>query len=448
MSFFGANLLSNIQLARTLEAQIAANHSVFKVLLSALDQFKIIYRPLSPPLTIVFVLFVLFFTSVSLADDSAHKAKIEKLKQLQGKIQSVEHSLNDAKSKKKSTNSILRDTERSIGESARRLRVLDGRLVRHRQQLAKLEESRQQEKSALDRHRVVLEKQIRAAYAMGRQERLKILLNQQDPIKLSRVMTYYDYLNAERTKQMSAIAEMLNQLESLERKISAEEARLLALKEREEAERLALERAREAREKALLAIDNTIKDKSQQMRHLKQDEERLQQVLADLQQALTSLSQEVFEDRPFKKLRGKLPWPAKGRIAASFGSSKQVGNLRWDGVLIRAAEGNEIRAIHHGRIAFADWLRGFGLLIIIDHGEGYMSLYGHNQSLFKETGEWVEPGEVVALVGNSGGLRKPSLYFGIRYNGKAVNPRRWCQKQKGSKVGATIQDDSLLISAR
>ncbi len=389
------------------------------------------------------VLFAPNFAPADQADDDTHKTKIEKLKQLQGKILRIEQSLNDAKIEKKSASSILRDTERSIGDSARRLRVLEGRLSRKRQQLAELESKRQQEHKRLDRHREVLKRQIRAAYAMGRQERLKILLNQQDPVKLSRVMTYYDYLNAERTEQMSAIAEMLNQLELVEREISAEEAQLLSIKSKEEAERQVLEGAREAREAALLALNNTIKDKSQQMRHLKQDEERLQQVLADLQQTMADLSQEVFEDRPFRKLRGQMSWPTKGRIAASFGSAKQVGNLRWDGVLIRAPEGKEIRAIHHGRIAFADWLRGFGLLIIIDHGEGYMSLYGHNQSLFKEAGEWVEPGEVVALVGNSGGLRKPSLYFGIRYNGKAVNPRRWCKKQKGSKVGATIQDESL-----
>ncbi len=412
--------------------------------MSVLDQFKVMYQPIIASLSLILMFFAPHFVLANQVDDDAHKAKIEKLKQLQGKILRVEQSLNDAKIEKKSTSSILRDTERSIGDSARRLRVLEGRLSRKRQQLVELENRRQREQKQLGRHREVLEKQIRAAYAMGRQERLKILLNQQDPVKLSRVMTYYDYLNAERTVQMSAIAEMLNQLESIERDISAEEAQLLSLKTKEEAERLVLERAREEREEALLALNNTIKDKSQQMRHLKQDEERLQQVLADLQRTMADLSQEVFEDRPFKKLQGKMSWPTKGRIAASFGSAKQVGNLRWDGVLIRAPEGKEIRAIHHGRIAFADWLRGFGLLIIIDHGEGYMSLYGHNQSLFKEAGEWVEPGEVVALVGNSGGLRKPSLYFGIRYNGKAVNPRRWCKKQKGSKVGATIQGGGLL----
>lgn len=388
---------------------------------------------------------LLLSATVSLADDSEHKDKIERLQKLQGEIQAVEQSINVAQDKKKDSSTKLRDTERSIGDSARRLRVLDGRLARQQKRLLTLENKRQLEQQALEKHREVLEKQIRAAYAMGRQERLKILLNQQDPVKLSRVMTYYDYLNAERAQRMSLLKEMLDQLRLLEKEISTEQLRLLTLKENEQSERLALERAKVEREKAIVALNKTIKDKNQQKLHLKQDEQRLQQVLASLQQAVSDLSQEMFDDKPFKNLRGKLPWPSKGRIAASFGSAKQVSNLRWDGVLIAAPEGRDVRAIHHGRVAFADWLRGFGLLMIIDHGDGYMTLYGHNQSLFKEAGEWVEPGEVVALVGNSGGRRDPGVYFGIRYQGKAVNPRRWCKKQKGSRVGALHQPHLLKV---
>ena len=393
------------------------------------------YQTVSALLTTAITVALLLSASTGLADDNAQKAKIEKLKQLQDKIQQVEQSINSAQQQRQSTRNILRDTERRIGKSAKRLRVFEGRIERQREELTGLQKRRQQEQQQLDKHREVLEKQIQAAYAMGRQERLKILLNQQDPVKLSRVMTYYDYLNAERSQRMSLIKEMLAELKRLEKEITTEEARLLVLKEREQGERSKLERVRREREQAVATLNSTIKDKSQQMQHLKQDEQRLQEVLATLQQALAGLSQEVFDDKPFKKLRGKLPWPAKGRITAHFGSAKNVGDLRWDGVLIAAPEGREVRAIHYGRIAFADWLRGFGLLLIIDHGDGYMTLYGHNQSLFKEAGEWVEPGEVVALVGNSGGRSDPGIYFGIRYNGKAVNPRRWCQKQKGSRVG-------------
>ena len=398
------------------------------------------------PATVITVIILLSIT-VSQADDSAQKEKIEKLKQLQGEIREVEQSINAAQQQRENSNNVLRDMERRIGKSAKQLRQLDDQLERQHERLLTLQKKRQQEQQALEKHREVLEKQVRAAYAMGRQERLKILLNQQDPVKLSRVMTYYDYLNAERTQRMSQLTALLNQLRLLETEISTEESRLLVLREREQSERLILERARSGREQALLALNKTIKDKSQQMQHLKQDEQHLQQVLASLQRSLADLSQELFDNKPFKKLRGKLPWPSKGRIVASFGSARQASNLRWDGVLIAAPEGREVRAIYHGRIAFADWLRGFGLLMIIDHGDGYLSLYGHNQSLFKEVGEWVEPGEVVALVGNSGGRHDPGVYFGIRYKGKAVNPRRWCQKQKGSRVGASNQNPYYLLNA-
>jgi septal ring factor EnvC (AmiA/AmiB activator) len=143
---------------------------------------------------------------------------------------------------------------------------------------------------------------------------------------------------------------------------------------------------------------------------------------------------ETVEHRPFRALKGRMPWPAKGSLAGRFGMEKR-GGLLWDGVLISAPEGREVKAVHHGRVAFADWLRGFGLLLIIDHGDGYMSLYGHNQSLFKEAGDWVEQGEPVALVGNSGGRLDTGVYFGIRYQGRPVNPKHWCKKSKGNRVG-------------
>ncbi len=151
--------------------------------------------------------------------------------------------------------------------------------------------------------------------------------------------------------------------------------------------------------------------------------------------------------KPFKALRGGLEWPARGRLVSLFGTQR-AGNLKWDGVVIAAKEGSEVKAIHHGRVAFSDWLRGFGLLMIIDHGDGYMSLYGHNQSLFKETGDWVEPGETIAVMGNSGGQRNAGVYFGIRYKGKAVNPKKWCKRVTGNRIGALAPGASDSLSSK
>lgn len=171
---------------------------------------------------------------------------------------------------------------------------------------------------------------------------------------------------------------------------------------------------------------------------MQEDERRLQRLLDSLATAPRDNSQtpaegelasEGTEHTPFLTLRGRLQWPSRGKLTTRYGSARKVGKLKWQGVNIKAPEGTEVHAISHGRVAFSDWLRGFGLLTIIDHGDGYMSLYGGNQSLFKEVGDWVEAGEVIAGVGNSGGRKNSALYFEIRHNGKPTNPLKWCRNK-------------------
>ena len=135
------------------------------------------------------------------------------------------------------------------------------------------------------------------------------------------------------------------------------------------------------------------------------------------------------DSRPFKQQKGKLPWPASGAFLASYGEPRKQGGLKWNGVLISSKHGTPVRAISHGRIAFADWLQGFGFITIIDHGEGYMSLYGHNETLVKQAGDWVNAGEVIATSGDSGGQPMPGVYFEIRSRGKPVNPGNWCSRK-------------------
>jgi septal ring factor EnvC (AmiA/AmiB activator) len=252
---------------------------------------------------------------------------------------------------------------------------------------------------------VVLSRQIRAAYAMGRQERLKILLNQQDPAMVTRMMVYYDYLNRARAGHMAEIQASLDQLREVEAAISREEAQLSRLQSQELAEKSQLDATQIRREQVIASLAKEIHNRDGQLQVLEQDERRLERLLAGLQQALADIPIEMVGFPLFSKQKGKLPWPSRGRIAASFGSARELGGLRWDGMLISAAEGKEVRAVHH-------------------------------QSLFKETGEWVEAGEPVALVGRSGGHANPGVYFGIRYNGKPVDPRLWCKRSKGRRVGS------------
>jgi len=368
------------------------------------------------------------------AADDGLEAKTQQLNQVKQRIQSVHQQMLSTESQRDVQNRALQETEEKIGLIARRVRVTDQSLQRQQRQLADLEAERGDARLKLDKHQATLERQIRAAYAMGRQEKVKILLNQQDPAVVSRVMVYYDYFNQARIAQMSMIKKSLQELNRIEREIAQEEQRLQQLQAKNNNEQQQLEAAQQGRLQIIATLDRQLQDKGQELDNLKSDESQLQSLISNIQQALSDLPLDPAAHEPFSTRKGKLPWPSSGRLVATFGSRRDVGKLKWDGVMIAAPEGREVRAIHHGRVAFADWLRGFGLLLIIDHGDGYMSLYGHNQSLFKETGEWVEPGEVIAQVGNSGGRTSSGIYFGIRHNGAPENPIKWCKHISGRQV--------------
>ncbi len=188
------------------------------------------------------------------------------------------------------------------------------------------------------------------------------------------------------------------------------------------------------RSQVLSRLIRDLKDQGRRLDRLQSDERDLKALIDGLEQALADIPVEQPLEVAFSGRRGRLPWPARGRIVKRFGSPR-LGGIVWDGVMISAPKGQEVRAIHHGRVAFADWFRGFGLLLILDHGDGYMTLYGHNQSLFKEAGDWVEENEPIALVGSSGGRQQAGVYFGIRHQGRAVNPVRWCRRPTRGKVG-------------
>lgn len=364
------------------------------------------------------------------------EAKTRRLNQVKSRIESLNRVLRTTENQRDEQSQVLRKTEQKIGLITRRIRVTDQSLQRQKRQLAELEAERADARLKLDNHQSSLERQIRAAYAMGRQEKVKILLNQQDPAVVSRIMVYYDYFNVARISQMERIEVSLRELSRIEREITQEELRLQQLQAKNNNERQQLEAVQRGRTEIVAKLNRKLKDQGQELDDLKDDENQLTSLISNIQQVLSDLPLDPAAHEPFRSRKGKLLWPSSGRLVASFGSRREVGKLTWDGVMIAAPEGREVRAIHHGRVAFADWLRGFGLLLIIDHGDGFMSLYGHNQSLFKETGEWVEPGEVVAQVGSSGGRTRSGIFFGIRHNGEPLNPKRWCRRITGRTISA------------
>lgn len=358
----------------------------------------------------------------------------QKLDQLRQRIHGLRERIQQTRGEHSSLSRQLEQSELEIGRLARRLRVLSGRLKRQQARLQQLRESEREQQRALRSERDLLEQQVLAAYAMGRQEQLKILLNQQDPAVVTRVLAYYDYLNRERIGRMQRLRERLASLHQTQNTIGQEQKRLEKLQAQRLAEKQGIEQAQTARREVLVKLDLELSDHGQELTRLKADEQQLQSLLQGLHEALLDIPVAPVEQKRFRQLRGALQWPVRGTLRHAFGEPK-IGALRWDGVMIEAPEGDEVRAVHAGRVAFADWLRGFGLLLIVDHGNGYMTLYGHNQSLFKEAGEWVEAGEPVAAVGSTGGRKDSGVYFAIRHHGKAVNPVSWCRGTRGRKVG-------------
>lgn len=357
-----------------------------------------------------------------------------RLDTLRSRISGLRAEMESKSGEKTALSRQLQDAEQQIGRLARKLRVLDGRLDRQRERLGELHDDQLAQGRALEVQRQALSHQVRAAYAMGRQERLKILLNQQDPATVGRVMVYYDYLSRARVQKMRLIREHIDRLAQTEREIRDEERQLARLQDEQQRELAAMQRSQDLRREVVAQLTRELNDQGQQLDRMQNDERELKTLISGIEEALADIPVEHPQQVDFAGLRGRLPWPAAGQIVSRFGSPR-LGSLVWDGVMISAPEGREVRAVHHGRVAFADWLRGFGLLLIVDHGDGYMTLYGHNQSLFKEAGDWVDVNEPIALVGSSGGRERAGVYFGIRFQGRPVDPAKWCRRAAGSKVG-------------
>jgi len=368
----------------------------------------------------------------ALADDQARVAK--RLQALQAEIARVQERLQAARGRQGQLERELRRLERDIGRSNRELRDIDARLARSQQRLDALRATRRSQLDALEEQRALLAQQVRAAYAGGRQAQVKLLLNQQDPAAVGRVLAYYHYLQTARLERINAVEATLTDLRRTEAEIGKETQTLETARQAQQERQQALLTGKRERGQVLASLKAEIRGSDERLAALREDEEQLKALLAKLARVLADIPNEDGL-RPFPALKGQLPWPADGQLQARFGEARgQSGTgLRWQGVLINAPEGRQVRAISHGRVAFADWMRGFGLLIIVDHGQGYMSLYGYNQSLYASVGDWVEPGQVIGAAGRSGGHETAGVYFEIRHQGKPVNPAQWCGQSVASR---------------
>ncbi|MGD8998898.1 MAG: peptidoglycan DD-metalloendopeptidase family protein [Granulosicoccaceae bacterium] len=358
-------------------------------------------------------------------DTSAQRARLVELRQT---IDELQKTLDKQRDKHHKLRKELRLAEKTISGIVRQLDLVNRKLKHQQKRVDNLSGERRKLRAELAAQRRVLSGQLRAAYAIGRQEYTKLLLNQQDPAVLGRTLVYYDYLNRARSERIDDIRDKVTRLEQVEKDLKQGAIALQATRDEQLAEKRKLERNHARRKKIVDSLARQIRTREQKLGQARADAQQLEALLQGLREALADIPAEAGQRQPFAALRGQLALPVKGRIRARFGSRRKEGKLRWQGVLIGAREGSAVRAVSHGRVAYADWLRGFGLMVIIDHGDGYMSLYGHNQSLFVETGDWVEAGEVIGGAGRSGGQQRSGVYFEIRNNGKPTNPLRWCRR--------------------
>lgn len=352
--------------------------------------------------------------------------KTAELDSVRTQIEDVKSSMNKARLEINALQAELKKNETYAGSIALNIREIESQLSQRNTRLNELNEKKSVHEKALDNQQAALAQQIRSAYMVGKNDYLKLLLNQEDPAKIGRVLAYYDYHNQARVRQISSVQEEIEALVQLEETIKRENGALLKLKEKQIAKNRDIENSRTERKNILARLLQEIEKQGVELQALQQQEESTQSLLEKLAEEQGKMA--AFEDiPPFNTLKGKLGWPVTGKLITQFGSRKQGGNLKWQGVVIDAKTGMEVKTISDGQVVFADWFRNLGLLIIVDHGDGYMSLYGYNQSLLKKTGDWVLPGEVIALAGDSGGQSSSGVYFEIRNNGNPENPARWCR---------------------
>jgi septal ring factor EnvC (AmiA/AmiB activator) len=319
----------------------------------------------------------------------------------------------------------IEDSEKGVSGARGELDRLRRERAVHTAKRAALATERRAEEAELAKDRAALAGQIRAAQMIGQEEPLKLLLNQREPAQAGRVFVYYQYFGRARAAQIGAINAHIGELATLDAALAEEEARLAALESQRQGELSKLTAARERRGRALVTLEAESKNRAKELARLEEQKGGIEKLVRELRRALERVEKFPTDSKDaFAKLRGKLAWPAAGRLSASFGQIR-AGGVKWDGVLVSAEQGAPVRAVYHGRVVYADWLSGLGLLTIIDHGDGYLSLYGHNERLYKEVGERVTAGDTIASVGDSGGRSAPALYFEIRKAGKPVDPRPW-----------------------
>ena len=347
------------------------------------------------------------------------------LRHLEEQIEYLQQEMHDTRTQYGRLQKQLQVSEEDIGEVAARLEAIHGELKDKQNSLVDLKKRKLTQEEQLAAYRQMLVKQIRSSYMVGRQDYLKLWLNQEDPARVGRMLTYYDYFNRARVQQIEKISETLETITDLTQQIITETNELNQLVLNQENKKQTLASNYDERKTILDQLEKILAYQDKKLKGLYEDKQRLEKLLNNLESVAKNIPQPT--GIRFAQLKGKLTTPVKGSIFKQFGEPL-IGKLKWQGVLINASLGDKVKAVADGRVVFAQWFRHLGLLVIVDHNDSYMSLYAHNQSIYVKTGELVRGGDVIGSVGNSGGQKTTGLYFEIRHRGIPTNPLPWLDK--------------------
>lgn len=351
------------------------------------------------------------------------------LRILLAQIERLGDELHAARREHRAEQARLREIDLALQKADRDYRALEDERLAHQARLAEVEDQRRDFLSGLDDRTARLASQLRAAYRNTQQSRLRLILNLDDPEIVTRMLAYYDYVNRAQLERIGELEEAVATLERLAGETEREVDRLAAVQREQQSLRDELAEQRGHRAELLAGIADDIERSQSNLRELERDRRDLEALIERLADVLADIPLDLDQRAGIGGRKGQLPMPVSGPVRHAYGQPRGAG-LQWQGWLIGAETGAEVRAVAYGRVAFADWLRGYGLLLIIDHGQGFMSLYGHNESLLQDAGAWVEAGEVIGVVGSNPGSSQ-GLYFELRRNGKAIDPAAWLDRRRG-----------------
>ncbi|MGH8750143.1 MAG: murein hydrolase activator EnvC family protein [Burkholderiales bacterium] len=364
------------------------------------------------------------------------EVKKEELKQLRGRIEALQKELAGAQDEKAEAADALKESERAISEANRKLYDLNRQQREVNSALTALQSQSQQADANLRNQQQLLEKLLYQAYIGQQPDYLALLLNGRNPDQLARQLLYYSYISRARADLIGKLRSGLERLNSLSEQTREKSDELKAIQREQTAQKRQLEKEKAQQQKVLVRASRQISQQRREIGTLQRNEKRLTRLVERLAKILAEkkkpprlankqLPDAALDFSPFRELKGKLNLPVKGELANRFGSPRSDSGLIWKGLFIVSPNGQEVKAIAAGRVVYADWLRGFGNLLILDHGTGYMSLYGNNESLYKQVGDQIHAGDTIAAVGNSGGNPDSGLYFEMRHQGKPFDPLTW-----------------------